>query len=195
MTAWPTLDGQTPLTANDVAGLRLPVLTRGDLDALEALSIAGASGWLRRPGPRNAASCLDDSFLDGLHRAMLGDVWTWAGRRRQHDTNIGCEWHQIPKRLAQLRIERDGWMPYAMDPDEVAVRVSHRLVAIDLYPNGNGRHARLVADHLAMALGRAPFTWGRSNLVAVDQVRRRHLAALRAADGGDIAPLVAFARG
>jgi len=31
-------------------------------------------------------------------------------------------------------------------PDEIAVRFHHRLVVIHPFPNGNGRHARLMAD-------------------------------------------------
>jgi len=32
--------------------------------------------------------------------------------------------------------------------DEIAVRFHHRLVSIHPFPNGNGRHARLMADPL-----------------------------------------------
>ena len=31
-------------------------------------------------------------------------------------------------------------------PEEIAVRFHHRLVQIHPFPNGNGRHARLIAD-------------------------------------------------
>ncbi len=49
--------------------------------------------------------------------------------------------------------------------DEIAVRFSHRVVAIHPYPNGNGRFSRLIADLLAIQLGQPRFTWGRVNLV------------------------------
>jgi fido (protein-threonine AMPylation protein) len=44
------------------------------------------------------------------------------------------------------------------------VRFHHRLVLIHPFPNGNGRHARLMADLLVIQLGRERFTWGRESL-------------------------------
>jgi hypothetical protein len=39
------------------------------------------------------------------------------------------------------------------------------------------------------------FSWGEQELNDVDSVRTRYIEALRAADRGDVAPLVAFVRG
>lgn len=60
--------------------------------------------------------------------------------------------------------------------------------------NINGRHARLMTDLLLAANGAAPFTWGRGDLVRAGEARERYLAALRAADARDFAPLLAFVR-
>jgi Fic-DOC domain mobile mystery protein B len=79
-------------------------------------------------------------------------------------------------------------------PDEIAVRLHHRLVAIHPFPNGNGRTTRLLADLLAVRLGREPFTWGRVDRTDVGDLRARYVAALRAADGHAIGPLLEFAR-
>ena len=81
-----------------------------------------------------------------------------------------------------------------LDPDEIAIDFHHQLVAIHVFPNGAGRHARLAADLLAVRLGRDPFGWGRSDLLKVGDARDAHRAALKAADAGDLAPLLAFAR-
>ena len=78
--------------------------------------------------------------------------------------------------------------------DELAIRFHHRLVAIHPFPNGNGRHARLMTDLLVMRLGRPRFTWGSASLVDPNEARQRYIAALQAADARDIAPLLAFAR-
>ena len=51
-----------------------------------------------------------------------------------------------------------------------------------------------VADRLIENLGRPAFAWGRADLQTSGRSRDRYLQALRAADGGDFAPLVAFAR-
>jgi fido (protein-threonine AMPylation protein) len=79
-------------------------------------------------------------------------------------------------------------------PDEIAARFHHRLVWIDCYPNGNGRHARLAADLLLTALGRDRFSWGSTSLVDAGATRAAYAAALRAADKNDYGPLFSFVR-
>ena len=79
-------------------------------------------------------------------------------------------------------------------PDEIAVRFHHRLVQIHAFPNGNGRHARLMADLLVMKLGGERFSWGRESLRDPSEVRQRYIAALQSADNHDLGPLLAFAR-
>ena len=74
------------------------------------------------------------------------------------------------------------------------MRLHHRLVAIHCFANGNGRHARLVADVLVQQLGRPRFSWGASTLADVGNARSRYIGALQAADRGDYAPLLGFAR-
>ncbi len=89
----------------------------------------------------------------------------------------------------------DYWVEHrTYPPDEIAVRFHHRLVSIHPFPNGNGRHARLAADRLAVTLGHKRFTWGNANLVEPADARAAYIRALRAADDHDIDPLLAFAR-
>lgn len=80
------------------------------------------------------------------------------------------------------------------DVDETAVRFHHRLVSVHPFPNGNGRHTRLMADLLAEQSGAEPFTWGRHDLGNGSETRIRYIACLKRADEHDIAPLLAFAR-
>jgi fido (protein-threonine AMPylation protein) len=49
----------------------------------------------------------------------------------------------------------------------------HRVVAIHPFPNGNGRHARLMAYLLVMRLGRKRFTWGSASLLKAAEIRTR----------------------
>jgi Fic-DOC domain mobile mystery protein B len=87
------------------------------------------------------------------------------------------------------------WLEHGTYPsDELAVRVHHRLVLIHPFANGNGRHARLIADVLAQRQERPVFSWGGENLARGSDFRQRYIAALQAADAHDIAPLLAFAR-
>jgi Fic-DOC domain mobile mystery protein B len=97
--------------------------------------------------------------------------------------------------VAQAIDDARYWIKHAVfEPDEIAVRFSHRLVAIHPFPNGNGRFSRLVGDLLARQLGRQPFTWGRISLVDAGLTRKAYVAALREADQHNIKPLIDFAR-
>ena len=63
------------------------------------------------------------------------------------------------------------------------------------FPNGNGRHARLMADVLVWkVLGHPAFSWGSASLFNAGETRAAYISALRRADDGDIQPLLAFAR-
>ena len=80
-------------------------------------------------------------------------------------------------------------------PDQIAVRLLHRLVAIHPYRKDNGRHARLMADLLAERLDQPRFTWGSRSVVDTSATRQRCICAMQAADARDYAPRLAFARG
>jgi Fic-DOC domain mobile mystery protein B len=111
------------------------------------------------------------------------------------ERNLGMAFHEIPVALRQLLDDTRAWIEYrTYPPDEIAVRFHHRLVLIHSFPNGNGRHARLMADLLVMRLGAERFSWGSANLQGAGEVRQRYIAALQAADDHDIGPLLAFAR-
>ncbi len=179
-------DGQTPLDPDESEGLLLPVTTRGALNAVEADNIAEAVAWLasrRHP----ADEVLSEEFVRDLHTRMLGHVWSWAGQYRRTDKNIGVVG------VRQVLADADAWIASGMDADEAAVRLGHRMVVVHPFPSGNGRHSRLLSDRLAEALGRPVFSWG-ARTAAGATARERYIAALRAADQGEIAPLVAFAR-
>src|SRR5271156_6281747 len=125
---------------------------------------------------------------------MLGDVWRWAGKFRTSERNLGIAYYEISAALRQLLDDTRAWIECkAYPPDEIAVRFHHRLVQIHAFPNGNGRHARLMADLLAMRLGRDRFSWGRESLRDGGAMRRSYIAALQAADNHDFDRLMTFA--
>lgn len=87
------------------------------------------------------------------------------------------------------------WVEHqTFEPDELAIRFHHTLVWIHPFANGNGRHARLMADVVASRLGRPAFTWGSADIIGAGDFRRTYIDALRVADKNDIQPLLAFAR-
>ena len=185
-------DAATPLTPEETRDL-IPahIAYRRELNEAEQENIVRAQAWAlsRRRDP------LSEKFVKDLHRRMLGDVWQWAGKFRTSARNIGIDYWQIPVALRQLLDDAKAWIEYsAYPPDEIAVRFHHRLVQIHPFPNGNGRHSRLMADLLAMQLGRERFSWGRGSLRTAGAARARYVEALRAADDHDIAPLLVFAR-
>jgi Fic-DOC domain mobile mystery protein B len=184
-------EAATPLTPEEMRDL-IPahIAYRRELNQAEQENIVRAQAWAL-----SRRNLLSEKFVKDLHRRMLGDVWRWAGRFRTSARNIGIDYWQIPVALRQLLDDAKAWIEYNAYPtDEIAVRFHHRLVQIHPFPNGNGRHARLMADLLAMQLGRERFSWGRDSLRAAGAVRARYVEALRAADDHDIGPLLVFAR-
>ncbi|MGY2252215.1 mobile mystery protein B [Pseudomonas reactans] len=185
--------GQTPLDPDEAAGLKpRHIATQGELDEWEAQNILKASRWIARQKKLNV---LNDHFCRELHVRMFDDTWKWAGTFRKSDKNIGCDWTQIAVNLRQLLDNMAYWLEHnVFPPEEVAVRFHHRLVWLHAFPNGNGRHARLMTDCLLRQCGLAPFSWGRGNLVTANEVRQRYIQALRAADNNDYTLLLAFVR-
>ena len=125
---------------------------------------------------------------------MFGKVWGWAGTFRQTDRNIGIDWYRVPAELTAMLDDVRYWVKHqTFPPDEISIRFHHRLVAIHPFPNGNGRHARLMADLMIERLGGKPFSWGGGSLHNIGELRAAYVAALRAADNHDIGPLILFA--
>lgn len=185
-------DHATPLTPEERREL-IPahIAYRSELNEAEQENIARAQDWAL--GRRR--DLLNEKFIKDLHRHMLGDVWRWAGKFRTSERNLGIAYYKIPAALRQLLDDTNAWIEYkTYPPDEIAVRFHQRLVQIHSFPNGNGRHARLMADLLVMKLGGEQFSWGRASLRDASDVRQRYVAALQAADNHDIGPLLAFAR-
>jgi Fic-DOC domain mobile mystery protein B len=185
-------EANTPLAAEERDQLVLSYITlRRELNEAEQINIGAALRW----ADARKRNVLDRTFLNELHRQMFGEVWRWAGHYRTTARNIGVEAFRIGTDVQHAIDDARYWIEHATyPPDEIAVRFSHRLVAIHPYPNGNGRFSRLVGDLLARQLGRPPFTWGRANLVDAGHTRKQYIEALRAADDHDIKPLLTFAR-
>ncbi len=183
----------TPLEPEEREGLLQTWITfRRDLNAAEQTNIAAGTVWAWRVRRRNL---LEETFLRQLHKRLFGDVWAWAGELRRTERNIGIETVRIPVELRTAFDDARYWIEHAtFPPDEIAVRLHHRLVAIHPFPNGNGRTTRLMGDLVVARLGHEPFTWGWVNLTDVSETRTKYIAALRAADNHDIGPLLEFAR-
>jgi Fic-DOC domain mobile mystery protein B len=187
-------EAATDLTPEERVGL-IPtwIVTRDDLNRAERANIAKGLRWARRA--RFDVLAPDD--LMTLHKRMYGDVWRWAGQPRQSEKNIGrADWWALREHLHQITGDVAAQVAAAArDPDEIAIDFHWRVVALHVFPNGNGRHARLAADLLAERLGRPVFSWGQSDLIPIGDARANYVAALRAADAGDLGPFLVNRRG
>jgi Fic-DOC domain mobile mystery protein B len=182
-------DHETELSVEERQGLIPSVSTRAQLNAIERLNINSARVWAMRKTNLQRSDLVTDEFARDLHRRMFNQVWRWAGRYRATQKNMGWEPHQISEGMRNVFQDVGAWIAHeTFDVVEMAVRLHHRLVVI------HGRHARLMADVFVAVNGGGELTWGAgSDLTSTGDVRERYISALRQADDGDFAPLIAFA--
>lgn len=187
-----TPDGATPLNPDEMEGLRYKhITTRDELNELEQANIDTGLLWL---GPQKQLD-LSLGGLCKLHDRLFGDVWKWAGMLRLTEKNIGIDPMQIAVQTTMLLGDVKWWVEHkTYSPTEAALRFHHRLVQIHLFPNGNGRHARIAADALLeKTYGVPPFDWaGGADLTRDNARRAAYIAALRAADRQEFGPLFAY---
>jgi Fic-DOC domain mobile mystery protein B len=197
------IDGQTPLDDDEKEGLLIPAIaTRGELDEFEQQNIEQAVQWSLGRSFK-AGAVFTEEFIRALHKRMYGNVWAWAGEFRKTNKNIGVDKWQIATALKNLLDDVKFWHANnTYPPDEITIRFKHRLVSIHCFSNGNGRHSRLMADIVIEKIFKLPhYTWGAGNppageagLVKQGEQRTAYLNAIKAADKGDIQPLINFAR-
>ena len=186
-------DGATPLGPDEMRGLKFKhVATRGELDELEQANMQEGLRWLFA---RKRGDVLDDAFLRTMHMRLFGDVWNWAGTFRQRELNIGIDPLQIAVQLRMLLDDARYWAEEEVFvPLEAAARFHHRLVEIHLFPNGNGRHARIATDlYLRDYFKHSGIIWSGVKDLQVNSERRdAYIASLRSADAGEFNPLLKF---
>jgi Fic-DOC domain mobile mystery protein B len=186
-------DGATPLYPDELEGLKFKhVSTRGELDQLEQAGITEGLKWLDK---QKHPDVLSETFVLELHKRLFGSVWKWAGKFRRTEKYIGVDPIQVAIQLRQLLDDATYWVEHGTyAPKELAARFHHKLVFIHPFPNGNGRHARIMADAVLTKLLNEPaIDWaGGYRLEAMNERRDQYIAALRAADGHDMSALLEF---
>ena len=190
------ISGQTPLDEDEKDGLLIPTIaTRAELDEFEQQNIEEAIQWVLSRQLKSQV-ILTEQFVKNLHRRMYGNVWVWAGDFRKTNKNLGVDKWQIPSALKALLDDTIFWIEHkSFTPDEIAIRFKHRIVCIHCFPNGNGRHSRLIADIIVAKIYKLPmFSWGEGNLVKQNSLRTNYLKAVREADNNNYEPLLLFAR-
>ena len=190
------INGQTPLDEEEKDGLLiLTIATRGELDEFEQQNIEKAVQWILGRTFKPELFFTED-FVRMLHKRMYADIWAWAGEFRKTNKNIGVDKWKIPSDLKYLLDDAKYWHENnTYTQDEIAVRFKHRIVSIHCFPNGNGRHSRLLADIIIEKIYKQPvFSWGAANLSDEGDTRKSYLKAVKTADRGDYSLLLAFAR-
>jgi Fic-DOC domain mobile mystery protein B len=189
-------EGATPLTDEDYVGLKPNwIANRADLNQAEAQNISQAfDKYLIRP--MLSEDILDELFVRKLHGEMFSDVWSWAGKYRQLDTSIGSDPLSIQEHVFGLMENAKYWIESnkSTDIDAAVCEIHHKLVLIHPFRNGNGRMTRMFADLLLGSKGQPVFSWGGGQLEEPSPTREKYIAALRAADKGDLSLLLGFVR-
>ena len=191
------LSGATPINPDELKDL-IPdyISTMGELNQLEQSNIADGFVWA---GKQDLDDLLSVTFILKLHENMFKLVWKWAGKIRKSNKNIGVMKENIMTDLAILIGNTKFWIENkTFSHDEIAARFHHRLVQIHVFPNGNGRQARLMTDLLLRKLGENKFTWGtlgtHNQLEIEGKIRSDYIAALKKADKDDFVDLIKFVK-
>lgn len=191
-------DGNTPIRPEEAEQLIPRISTRGELNEYEALNILRAREWAFECRTIKSTDPLEEPYIRELHHRMFDNVWKWAGTYRQTERNIGCGPKEIVQRVPQLLANTRYWLENkSFSIDEALLRFHHQLTRTHPFANGSGRHARMVADVVAVKYARPEFSWGAGiSLVDESDARTRYLAALRALDANenDLKALLHFAR-
>ena len=185
-------ESATPLELDEIHTLlQKHISTQKELDEAEAENIVNGQNWAFS---RKRNHILTIPFLLKVHKKMFEHVWAWAGKYRKRDTNIGVTPHQISLELINLLDNVKFWIKNSVYSfDEIAVRFHHKLVWIHPFPNGNGRHARLMTNLLLYNYDKPQFAWGKHNLGEKNDIRKFYIDALKAADKNDFSLLLKFA--
>jgi Fic-DOC domain mobile mystery protein B len=193
MDDWSENPGATPV---DRSGL-IPtnITTLEELFDAEALNILKPIvKYLAKKTSRRSAR-FDLRWAFSLHGEMFGEVWSWAGKRRSSQPNIGVPVHQIETQLQSLLDDLLFWREHnTYDLVEQATRLHHRAVQIHPFNNGNGRWSRMLANIWLKREGWRPTEWPEQNIGKTSIIRQEYLDALKAADDSNYATLLELHR-
>ncbi|OGB90660.1 hypothetical protein A2625_04460 [candidate division WOR-1 bacterium RIFCSPHIGHO2_01_FULL_53_15] len=185
------VDGATPIEdASDL--IPTHISTRAELNEWEAANILKAA---RRYLAGKKPPVITVEWLKKVHRAMFDETWRWAGGLRKRNINLGADWHNIQDELKRLADDIKYWdEKNNLNLLERSVRIHHRLVMTHPFIDGNGRHARLIADIFLAAHNEKLPEWPEAGLIERTDVRKRYIQALQSADKRDYIPLEKFTR-
>src|SRR5207249_603910 len=144
-------EGNTPIRPEEAEQLIPRISTMGELNEYEALNIVTARAWAFDDRTMKSMDPLEEPYIRELHHRMFDNVWKWAGTYRKTERNIGCDPQEIVQRIPQCLDNTRYWLENkTFSNDEALLRFHHQLTKIHPFANGNGRHARMIADVVAV---------------------------------------------
>jgi Fic-DOC domain mobile mystery protein B len=172
--------GETLLTEEDLSGL-LPkyITTRKELNDAESKNNAAALKKYFLSKKKFQFTIYD---LYKVHKEMFGNVWSWAGKKRTSEKNIGVEKNQIDIELKKLIGDLKYWLDKQVDIIEISARLHHRLVHIHPFNNGNGRWARFIVNLFLKEKLNAYLNFPEDEITSIPELRKKYIAALKEAD-------------
>lgn len=132
------------------------------------------------------------SWLLELHREMLGSIWSWAGKIRTTQKNIGVSPTIVTAELGVIAIEAE---KRHFEPEELVISTAaefhHRAVWVHPFEDGNGRWARLLANIWLMQHDQPATIWPALDLRDTESpIRAEYIAAMKQADFRNYHPLI-----
>ncbi len=167
---------------------------RSSLNLLEAENILKPTvKYLASPIAWENAPFTYEWMLE-VHREMFCDVWSWAGKIRTCNLNLGSDFRYVETELRGLAEDLAVWVtsPETLITD--AAELHHRAVKIHPFHNGNGRWSRLLANIWLWRSGSCPTVWPNTELSVVGAVRNEYIEAVKRADRLDRSLLVELHR-
>ncbi|MEO9589943.1 mobile mystery protein B [Rhodopirellula bahusiensis] len=183
-------DDDTPF---DGSGLKLRAIkTRRELNEVEFESILRVTEKYLLTKPSRKIAPFNFDWLLGLHREMLGSIWSWAGEIRATEKNIGVSPRIITAELGVIAMEAE------KRHDETSALViataaefHHRAVWVRPFEDGNGRWARLLANIWLMQHDQPATLWPATDLRnTASPIRDEYIAAIKQADMRNYGPLI-----
>jgi Fic-DOC domain mobile mystery protein B len=171
-------DGQTPLPYEMQKGLKIKTIQNmGELDEHEEANIAKGLSWLARQ--KSDPKTYD--FWIKLHKKLFEDVWTWAGKIRQHELqNPDFLLPQdIWTGLKHLQEDLKAWIELnSYPPKEIAARFHVGIETVHPFVNGNGRFGRILTDQICKFQSFDVPTWGKSLASQPKERRKAYIDSL-----------------
>lgn len=184
----PTDAASTPLNPEEIDGLIPPLSTQEELNGAEELNISAGVAWYTNRKKRlSTEEVLTEKWVRQLHKKMFADVWKWAGDFRRTEKNIGLpDWTRIPVELQQAlddaREQHAHIDEWKLTHQQIAIQLSHKVVWIHPFSNGNGRWSRELANAYLIANKQPKFTWGIVAYPDPELRRKAYVKALKEAD-------------